>query len=48
MNPGRKKQKNEVRYISETESDIHETGMVGSWYVLVMCERTVAMDAFVG
>ena len=26
-------------YLRDYESDIHETGMVGSWYVLVMCER---------
>ena len=26
-------------YLRDYESDIHETGMVGSWYVLVMCEE---------
>ena len=26
-------------YLRDYESDIHETGMVGSWYVLVMCEK---------
>ena len=32
-------------YLRDYESDIHEAGMVGSWYVLVMCKkRTVAMD----
>ena len=24
--------------LRDYESDIHETGMIGSWYVLVMCE----------
>ena len=26
-------------YLRDYESDIHETGMVGSWYVLVLCEE---------
>ena len=26
-------------YLGDYESDIHETGMVGSWYVIVMCEK---------
>ena len=40
MNPGRKKYKKQSSlYLRDYESDIHETGMVGSWYVLVMCEK---------
>ena len=30
-------------HIRDYESDIHETGMVGSWYVLVMCEKELLL-----
>ena len=44
MNPGWKKiKKRSSLYLRDYESDIHETGMVGSWYVLVMCEKELLL-----